>query len=284
MKSASVQLPSPAFLSGVMFGPKKVPKGVFSARPPAKGTAPSLSSVWQPTQPPAFTRYSPCFASPCARALPASKERSTSQRRIMVADYALEKESPAVAGLSRASALLLLLLAEVLVAAAAGLADAANRCLLRGLVAAPGHGHEGRDGLVEVVLGLLELLRLAPDRGQRSGLHRRFLARRREAVPGHAGQRVEQRGVHRHGVGVEGDLALGHAGERPEVLALQGHGGLALLDHDLGFDLRQRRLGYAHAQRERQSRQYKPLVHSVLLVRVASGYANIVAASAARVR
>src|SRR5215471_12342676 len=99
MKSASFQLPSPAALSDVMFGPKKVPKGVFSARPPAKGTAPSLSSVWQPTQPPALARYSPCFASPCARVLPASKERSTSQRR-MVADYALEKESPAVAGLS----------------------------------------------------------------------------------------------------------------------------------------------------------------------------------------
>src|SRR5215831_18941775 len=45
MKSASVQLPIPAVLSGVMFGPKKVPKGVFNPRPPAKGTAPSLSSV-----------------------------------------------------------------------------------------------------------------------------------------------------------------------------------------------------------------------------------------------
>src|SRR5215831_10667954 len=274
MKSASVQLPSPAFLSGVMFGPKKVPKGVFSARPPAKGTAPSLSSVWQPTQPPAFTRYSPCFASPCARALPASKERSTSQRRIMVADYALEKESPAVAGLFRASALLLLLLAEVLVAAAAGLADAADRGLLRGLVAAPGHGYERRDGLVEVVLGLLELGRLAPDRGEGGGLHRRVLARRREPVPRHAGERVEQRGVHRHGVVVEGDLALGHAGERAEVLALQGHGSLALLDHDLGFDLRQRCLGDARAQRERQTGEQKPLVHSILLVSCFGRYAK----------
>src|SRR5215467_4385460 len=138
MKSASVQLPSPAVLSGVMFGPKKVPKGVFSSRPPAKGTAPSLSSVWQPTQPPALARYSPCFASPCAGALAeASSATRKRHRRIMVADYALEKESPAVAGLSRGISRLLLLLAEVLVAAAAGFADAADRRLLSGLVAAP---------------------------------------------------------------------------------------------------------------------------------------------------
>src|SRR5262249_49989593 len=115
-------------------------------------------------QPAAFTRYSPRFASPCAKAFPASRQRRTSQRRIMVADYALEKESPALSGASSDESRLLLLLAEVLTASAAGLADAADRRLLRRLVAASGHGHEGRDGLVEVLLGCLELVRLAPDR------------------------------------------------------------------------------------------------------------------------
>jgi hypothetical protein len=63
-KSASDQRPSPACACGVMFGPKNVPNGVFSARPPANGVAPSRASVWQPTQPPALARYSPRFASP----------------------------------------------------------------------------------------------------------------------------------------------------------------------------------------------------------------------------
>src|SRR5215467_4443398 len=258
-----------------MFGPKKVPKGVLSARPPAKGTAPSFSSVWQPTQPPAFARYSPRFASPCAIAPSGAASSATARRRrVMVADYALEKESPAAAGLSMVRLFLLLLLAEVLVAAAAGLADRADRRLLRRLVAAAAHLHEVLDRPLEVLLGLLELGRFAPDRRQRRGLYRRVLARRGEAVPGHAGERVEERGVHRHGVGVIGNLALGHAGHRPEVLALQRHRRLALLHQDLGFDLGHRSLREARAQREGQTGKKKPLVHSILLVRVVRGYAN----------
>src|SRR5712691_8649029 len=60
-----------------MFGPKNVPKGVLSARPPAKGTASFLSSVWQPAQPPAFARYSPRFASPWAKALTSAAQSTT---------------------------------------------------------------------------------------------------------------------------------------------------------------------------------------------------------------
>src|SRR5690348_908630 len=42
-----------------MLGPKKRPKGVTSARPPAKGAPPPFSSVWQPLQPAAANSTAP---------------------------------------------------------------------------------------------------------------------------------------------------------------------------------------------------------------------------------
>src|SRR5690348_14964228 len=85
----------------------------------------------------------------------------------------------------------LLLLAEILVAAAAGLADAADRRLLRGLVTAPAHLDQGLHRFLEVILRLLELGRLAPDRRQRGGLRGRILGARGETVPRHSAQGVE---------------------------------------------------------------------------------------------
>src|SRR3954465_2432865 len=133
MKSASLHRPMPAFWSGVMFGPKNVPNGVFKSRPPAKGVAPCFASVWQPTQPAAVARYWPRFASPWARA-PCSAAKNSSAK----------SKSPAAAGLVRECGVLLLL-AEVLVAAAAGLADSADLRLHGALVAALGDlGELGR--------------------------------------------------------------------------------------------------------------------------------------------
>src|SRR5712664_3173992 len=86
-------------------------------------------------------------------------------------------------GLQRFLALVLLL-AEILVAGAAGLADRADRRLLGSLVAASGNGDQGLDRLLEVVLGLLELGRLAPDRRQGGGLHGHILGALGEAVTG----------------------------------------------------------------------------------------------------
>ena len=43
--------PMPWVGSGVMLGPKMLPKGVFSSRPPAKGTASLPAAVWHPRQP-----------------------------------------------------------------------------------------------------------------------------------------------------------------------------------------------------------------------------------------
>src|SRR5882672_3582437 len=102
-----------------------MPNGVFSARPPAKGTAPCFSSVWQPTQPPAAARDWPRFASPCAQASGARKAST-------------KNKSPAAAGLLP-STMRLLLLPEILVAGAAGLADRADLRLHRRLVAAAAH-------------------------------------------------------------------------------------------------------------------------------------------------
>src|SRR5258705_7067574 len=78
---------------------------------------------------------------------------------------------------------LVLLLAEILVAGAAGFADRADRGLLSGLIAASGYGYQGLNRLLEVVLGLLELRRLAPDRRQGGGLYRHALGALCESVP-----------------------------------------------------------------------------------------------------
>src|SRR5258708_34213356 len=79
----------------------------------------------------------------------------------------------------------LLLLAEVLVAAAAGLADRPDLRLHRAFVAAFAHRHEPGDFALQPLLGLLELGRLVPDRRQRGGLY--VLRARGEPVPGPLG-------------------------------------------------------------------------------------------------
>src|SRR5258706_3263402 len=99
---------------------------------------------------------------------------------------------------------LVLLLAEILVAGAAGLADRADRGLLSGLIAASGNGDQGLNRLLEVVLGLLELGRLAPDRRQGGGLYRYALGALRESVPRHPAQGVEHRRIERDAVRVVG--------------------------------------------------------------------------------
>src|SRR3954462_5949750 len=113
MKSCSLQPPMPACTGGVMLGPKKGPNGAFGARPPANGRAPFFSSVWQPTQPPALTRYAPRFASPSAEAGAGPSI------------VAPKSKSPAIAGLRNARSRLALL-AERLMAAAAGLGGGAD--------------------------------------------------------------------------------------------------------------------------------------------------------------
>src|SRR2546426_12091842 len=75
----------------------------------------------------------------------------------------------------RTSKRCLLLLAEVVVAVAAGLADSPDLRLHRAFVAAFAHGHEPGDFALQPLLGLLELGRLAPDCWQGRGLHRHIL-------------------------------------------------------------------------------------------------------------
>src|SRR5712664_1970197 len=88
---------------------------------------------------------------------------------------------------------LVLLLAEILVAGAAGFADRADRRLLTGLIAASGHGDKRLDRLLEVVLGPLELGSVAPDRRQGGGFHAHVLGALGETVPRHPAQGVEHR-------------------------------------------------------------------------------------------
>src|SRR6266850_4885188 len=104
---------------------------------------------------------------------------------------------------------LVLLLAEILVAGAAGLADRADRGLLSGLIAASGNGDQGLNRLLEVVLGLLELGRFAPDRRQGGGFYAHVLGALGEAVPGHPAQGVEHGCVERDGVRVVGSSPPG---------------------------------------------------------------------------
>src|SRR5258706_993745 len=132
---------------------------------------------------------------------------------------------------------LVLLLAEILVAGAAGLADRADRGLLSSLVAASGNGDQGLDRLLEVVLGLLELGRLAPDRRQGGGFYANVPRALGEAVPGHPAQGVEHGRVERDGFRVVGNLARSHAGQRAGLRAVQGRGRRAMLETSVGLDL-----------------------------------------------
>src|SRR5258706_8555748 len=201
-----------------------MPNGVFSARPPANATAPWVASVWQPTQPPAFARYSPRFASPWAKALSKSARKRTAKSK-----------SPAAAGRVR-DINGLLLLAELLVAGAAGFAGRADLRLYRGLVAALADLGKLRCFALEVLGRFLELVGLFPDRGKRRALH--ALGVRIEAVPGHLAQGFEKARVALNHGSVIGDLALRHAAHRAHVLALQGHRRLALLYQGLRLGLR----------------------------------------------
>src|SRR3989442_3418126 len=83
----------------------------------------------------------------------------------------------------------LLLLAEVLVAVAAGLADSPDLRLHRAFVAAFAHGHEPGDFALQPLLGLLELGRLVPDCGQSGGLHSHIPCAPVANVPKHPVQR-----------------------------------------------------------------------------------------------
>src|SRR5882762_6953837 len=130
----------------------------------------------------------------------------------------------------------LLLLAEILVAAAASLADSPDLRLRRALVAAFAHRHEPGDFALQPLLGFLELGRLAPDRRQRGALDAPRAGV--EAVPGHFVEHIEVAGIALDNVRVIGQLALRHASERAEVLALQRHRSLALLHQDFGLHLR----------------------------------------------
>src|SRR5436309_14626376 len=106
----------------------------------------------------------------------------------------------------------LLLLAEVVVAVAAGLADSPDLRLHRAFVAAFAQGHEPGDFALQPLLGLLELGRLAPDCGQSGGLHSHILGARAETAPRQLAQHTEVPGIALDAVGVIGRLALPHAG------------------------------------------------------------------------
>src|SRR5205809_7196057 len=87
--------------------------------------------------------------------------------------------------LYRTSKRCLLLLAEVVVAVAAGLADSPDLRLHCAFVAAFAHGHEPGDFALQPLLGLLELGRLVPDCGQTGGPHPHILRARAQTVPRH---------------------------------------------------------------------------------------------------
>src|SRR3954467_5215925 len=141
-----------------------------------------------------------------------------------------ERRKPRRSGASSARSSLLLLFAEVLMTAAASLAGRADLRLDGCFVAALADLDELRDFVLEVLLGLLELVGIFPDRGQGCGLDALLvLGAFGKAVPGHLGQCGQKLGVSHHGVLVVRRLALRHRGERTEVLALQRHCRLALL-------------------------------------------------------
>src|SRR5688500_2347353 len=137
--------------------------------------------------------YSPRLASPCASPWP-----NTAQRR----------KSPAAAGphnLDKA----LLLLAEIVVAAAAGLADRANLRLDGAFVTALRYLLQLLNLGGQAVGRLLELARVVEYRGQRGAF--RVLGGGIEAIPRHLGERRQVVGVTLHDFGIERHAPLGHA-------------------------------------------------------------------------
>src|SRR5712671_6302673 len=129
----------------------------------------------------------------------------------------------------------LALLAEIIVAAPACLAEGSDLRLHRGFVAALAHGSQLRRLVLEPLGGLLELARLFPYRGKRGALL--ALGAWIETVPRHLAQHLEVAGIALDGTLVVRNLALRHSGQGPEILALQCHDGLALLHQNLGFSL-----------------------------------------------
>src|SRR5690242_3280010 len=198
-------------------------------------------------QPPTLLRYSPCFASPCAPASAGVRARQ-------------KTKSPAEAGRRKRETLKLL--PEVIVAAAASLADRTDLRLHGGFVAALADLVELVRLVLEPARRFLELAGVAEHLGQRIALH--ILGARIEAVPRHAAQVVEKPRVAANDIGVVRELALSHACERPEVLALQRHHGLALLDQGLGLHLSERHPG-GNAERQRSQGCGTAFVHLPLL-------------------
>src|SRR5712671_5571355 len=130
----------------------------------------------------------------------------------------------------------LTLLAEIIVAAPACLADGPDLRLHRGLIAALAHGSELRRLVLQPLGGLLELGRLLPYRRKRGALL--ALGAWIEAVPGHLAQVLQETRVALDHACVVRHLALRHSGQWAEVLALQRHRRLALLDQNFRLGLR----------------------------------------------
>src|SRR5947207_14830950 len=102
----------------------------------------------------------------------------------------------------------LLLLAEVIVAVAAGLADRPDLRLHRAFVPAFAHGREPGHFALQPLLRLLELGRLLPASGQNAGLHRHILGARVEAVPRHLVEPTDRAAIALHGVRFRGPPGL----------------------------------------------------------------------------
>src|SRR3954469_4703922 len=183
-----------------------------------------------------------------------------------------ERRKPRRSGASSARSSLLLLFAEVLMTAAASLAGRADLRLDGCFVAALADLDELRDFVLEVLLGLLELVGILPDRGQGCGLDALLvLGALGEAVPGHLVEHREKLGISHDDVLAVRRLPLCDRGERAEVLALQRHCRLALLDQHLGFRLRERGGDIADADGKRNARQPDVLGHHSSLLEWNSG-------------
>jgi hypothetical protein len=130
-----------------------------------------------------------------------------------------------------------LLLAEVVVAVCASLADGADLRLDRAFVAALCRRLKFRDLGLETLCRLLGLVGLFEQRGQSAAFL--VFGARIEANPGHLRQGMQVVRVALDEFGVKRCAPLRHAAERAKVLANQGHGGLALLYQDVGLDLRE---------------------------------------------
>src|SRR5688572_11411338 len=157
--------------------------------------------VWQPRQPPAFDRYSPRFASPCAKPQVAAKRR----------------KSPASAGLLQDIACLLLG-AEAFVAGAAHLAHGSVLLLHAGLVLGARDLTELGGLALQALRQFVELGFLAISLRKRAGLL--VLGAVVETVPRHLRQILEIGRIARDHVGVvRRDLAGRHACDRAPILA-----------------------------------------------------------------